>query len=129
MVTVGYFLLFYLPPPPPPPSLLKTPKIKILKNEKICWRYHHFTHHFIKVYPKSQSHDVWFMIYRVDRQNFFVILGHFLSFYHLSAPLMIPKDENFEKKIKKMSGHIILLIDFIILHKCTTNYDQLMYGS
>ena len=69
------------------------------------------------------------MIYRVDRQNFFVILGHFLSFYHLSTPLMIRKDENFEKKIKKMSGHIILLIDFIILHKCTTNYDQLMYGS
>ena len=29
----------------------KTPKIKILKNEKICWRYHHFTH----VYQKSQS--------------------------------------------------------------------------
>ena len=30
---------------------LKNPKIKILKNEKNCWRYHHLTH----VYQKSQS--------------------------------------------------------------------------
>ena len=35
LVILGHFLPFYP---------LKTPKIKILKNEKICWRYHHFTH-------------------------------------------------------------------------------------
>ena len=32
-----------------------------VKNEKICWRYYHFTH----VYQKSQSYDVWFLRYRV----------------------------------------------------------------
>ena len=90
MVTVGHFLLFY----PPPSSLLKTPKIKILKNEKNCWKYHHF----IYVYHKSQSYDVWFLIYKVKQTEFFVILGHFLSFYHPSVPLMIPKNQNFENK-------------------------------
>ena len=52
LVILGYFLPFYP---------LKTPKIKILKNQKIFWRYHHFTH----VYQKSLSHDVWFLRYGV----------------------------------------------------------------
>ena len=34
LVILGQLLLFI-------PQ--KTPKIKILENEKICWRYHHFT--------------------------------------------------------------------------------------
>ena len=56
----------------------KNPKIKILKNEKICWRYHHFTH----VYQKPQSYDVWFLRFGVRQAEFFVILGHFLHFQH-----------------------------------------------
>ena len=87
-------MLFY-PPPLPYPHPLKTPKIKILKNEKRCWRYHNFTH----VYHKSQSYDVLFLIYRVRKTELFVILGHFLSFYHPSVPLMIPKNQNFEKSV------------------------------
>ena len=69
---------------------LKIPKIKILKNEKICWRYHHFAH----VLQKSQSYDVWFLRYGVRQTKYFVILGHFLSFY------LPPNDleyQNFEK--------------------------------
>ena len=57
----------------------KNPKIKILKNEKICWRYHHFTH----VYQKSQSYCVQLMRYGVKQAEFFVILDHFLPFYPL----------------------------------------------
>ena len=57
---------------------LKTPKIKILKIKKFCWRYHHFIH----MYQKSQSYDVQFLRYRVRQTAFFVILGHFLPFYH-----------------------------------------------
>ena len=34
---------------------LTAQKIKIKKNEKNNWRYHHFTH----VYQKLLSHDVW----------------------------------------------------------------------
>ena len=65
LVILGHFLPFIS---------LKTPKIKILKNEKICWKYHHFTH----VHQKSQSYDVQFLR---DGQKYFVILGHFLPFY------------------------------------------------
>ena len=53
---------------------LKTAKIKILKNEKIYWRYHHFTH----VHQKSQSYDVRFLRYGVRQTKYFVILDHFL---------------------------------------------------
>ena len=53
-----------------------------------------------------------------DRQNFFVILGHFLSFY----PSNNPKNQNFEK-MKKTPGVIN------VLHMCTKNYDRMMYYS
>ena len=59
LVILGCFLPFL--------TSLKTPKIKILKNEKICWRYHHFTN----VYQKSQSYDVWFLRYRVRDRHIF----------------------------------------------------------
>ena len=48
----------------------------------------------------------------------FLILGYFLPFY----PPNNPKNQNFEK-MKKTPG------DIIILHKCTKNYDQMMYSS
>ena len=40
-------------------ALLPTnnPYIKILKNEKNCWRYHHFTHE----YQEPQSYEVQFL--------------------------------------------------------------------
>ena len=44
-------------------------------------------------------------------------MGHFLPFYSPHSP----KNQNFEK-MKKIPGDIIL-------HKCTKNYDQMMYGS
>ena len=66
---------------------LKTPKIKILKNEKICWRYNHFTH----MHQKFQSHDVWFLTYKVRQTKFFVILGHFLPFHHPHLMILIIK--------------------------------------
>ena len=48
----------------------------------------------------------------------FLILGYFLPF----CPPNSPKKQNFEK-MKKMPG------DIIIIHMCTKNYDQVMYGS
>ena len=93
---------------------LKPPKIKILKNEKICWRYHHFTH----VHQKSQSHDVWFL----RQTEFFVILGHFLPFY--LSPIMIPNIESSKKKWKKC-----LEILSFYTYMCTSNDDHMIYGS
>ena len=48
----------------------------------------------------------------------------FLPFWAIFAllPLQRPGNQNFEK-MKKMPG------DIIILHKCTKNYDQIIYGS
>ena len=48
-------------------------KLTFEKNVKNTWRYYPFTH----VYHKSRSYDVWFLRYKVQRTEFFVILGHF----------------------------------------------------
>ena len=82
LVILGHFLPFYP---------LKTPKIKILKNEKICWRYHHFT----QVYQKSQSYDAQFLRCRVRQTKFLVILDCFLPFY----PPMDLANQNFENHV------------------------------
>ena len=77
-------------------------------------RYHHFTY----VCHRLSSDDIRFLRYDVWQMWLFLILGYFLPFYSLNSP----KNQNFEK-MKKISG------DIIILHNCTTNYDQMMYGS
>ena len=82
-VILSYFLPFYPP--------LTTQKIKLLKNEKQSWRYYHFTH----AYHKWKSYDVWFLRYGVWQTEFFLILEHFLHFYHF----------------------------YPILHMCTKNHD------
>ena len=51
-------------------------KSEFWKNAKNYLRYHHFTY----MYQKLWSHDVWFLRYGVKQTEFFVILGHFLSF-------------------------------------------------
>ena len=83
------FFALYLP---------KKLKIKILKNENICWRYHHFRH----VHQKPQSYDVQFLRYWVRQTKISVILDHFLPFY-LSPPppLMIPNIKILKKNRKK----------------------------
>ena len=91
-----------------------TQNIKILKNEKNTWRYYHFTN----VHHKWQSYDAWFQRYGVKRKELFVILDQFLPFYSPNNP----KNQNFEK-MKKQPG------DNIILHRCTINDNQVMYGS
>ena len=67
------------------------------------------------MYHKWQSYDAWFLRYRAQRTEFFVILDHFLSFY----PPNIPKNQNFEK-LKNWSGDIIL-------HKCNKNHYHMQY--
>ena len=54
---------------------LWTQKIKILKKiGKNTWRYYHFTN-------INESYDLWFLRYKVQQTEFFVILEHFLPFY------------------------------------------------
>ena len=61
-------------------------------------------------------YDSWDM--KRDRQNFFVILGHFMPLYLTNNP----KNQNFEKMKKAPE-------DIIILHKCTKNHDRMLYWS
>ena len=54
-----------------------------------------------------------------------IVISHFGQFFALLPPSPLPKspkNQNFEK-MKKTPG------DLIILHMCTINYDQMMYGS
>ena len=81
---------------------------------KHSWRYYHF----IQVYHKWKSHDVWFLRYEAWQTEFFVILDHFLPFY----PPNNPKNQNFEK-MKTMPGVII------ILHMPNINDHHMMCGS
>ena len=82
----GNFRSFFALLPP-----LKIPKIKTLKNEKISWRYHHFTH-----VSKITIYAAWFLRGRMRQIKLFVILGHFLPFYH-ARPVNDTKDQNLEK--------------------------------
>ena len=70
----------------------------------------------------TKNHDhmlccSWDMAWDICNCYFF-ILSYFLHFYSPSSP----KNRNF-KKMEKRSR------DIIILHMCTKNYDQIMYGS
>ena len=77
---------------------LETPKIKVLNNEKICWRYHRFTH----VHHKSRSYD-------------------YGPFFALLPPPMDPENHNFEKMKKKLD-------DIIILQMFAINDSHMIYG-
>ena len=57
----------------------------------------------LHVYQKPQSYEVQFLRYGV-RQDFFVILGHFLPFY----PFNNPENQDFEE-MRKASGDVIIL--------------------
>ena len=101
-LSLDYFLPFY--------SLNKSKNQNFEKMKKKAWRYDHF----IKVYHKWQSYDVWFLRYEVWQRKFLVILDRLLLFY----PLNKLKSQNFEK-LKKTLGDTIL-------HKCNKNHDHML---
>ena len=67
----------------------------------------------IHVNHKCGSYDIWFLKWKVQQTEIFVILGHFLPFQPLENP----------EKLKKTPG------DIIILHICTINENLMMYVS
>ena len=69
----------------------------------------------LQMFTINHSHMIYgFSDIESNRQNFFVILDHFLPF----NPSNNPKNPNFEK-LKTAPG------DIIILHNCTTNHDHI----
>ena len=73
----------------------KPEKSDFWKNEKICWRYHHFTH----AYQKPQSYEVQFQRYKVT-QNFLSFWAIFWFFN--PSHLTTHKTKIFEKWIKHL---------------------------
>ena len=81
----------------------KTWKIRLLKNEKNCWRYHHFTH----MYQKPQSYEIQLLRYEV-RLNSLSFWAIFLPFSSPPLPTNNPENQNFEKMRKAFGDAIIL---------------------
>ena len=69
--------------------------------------------HFVQ---KWNLYDVCFLRCGAQKTYFFLILDHFLPFYSLTT-------QKIKKKMKKM------LVDIIILHKCTINDNHIIYDS
>ena len=107
-----FWVIFYCCTP------LKTPKIRILKKQTKLLEISSFYKYVLKIMI------IWCKILEIQSENrvrqteFFVILGHFLSFY----PSNDPEIQNFEK-MKKALG------DIILLHVCTIIDNHMMYGS
>ena len=119
-------------------TTLKTKKIKVLKKWKNTWRYYHFT----KVNHKWQS--LWCMVHEIwnvmDR-----IFFHFGLFFALTTrKIKILKNwkkncwryHHFTQVYQKWQSYDVWFLRYEdifcplpILHMCTKNYDQMMYGS
>ena len=114
-------------------------------------RYYCFTHECHKL----QSYLVWFLRYGAQQTKFFVMLDHFLPFHPLTTQKtkFLKNEKNtwrygeqrteffvildhfcpfnsltiqkikILKKMKKIPG------DITVLHKCTKNYDHMLYCS
>ena len=108
LVTLDHFLPF---------NPLKTPKTKLLKNEKICWRYHHFT-----CVPKN--HNILCMVpeIRSEIDIIFALLPNPPSPTPLS--LIIPKKIFLRKTWKKC-----LQILSFYTYMCIINEGHMIHGS
>ena len=92
------------------------PKIKILKkNEKMPAD---IILSYIHVHHKWRSYGIWFLKFKVQQTEIFVIFG---PFFALSAPLTTWKSKILT--LKKT------LQDIIISHICTINDNHMMFGS
>ena len=83
------------------PFTTLTLKIKIFKKWKK--KKTRIYHHFIQVYHKWQSYNIWFLRYEVWQTEFFVILGHALPFYPITTQNIniLKKRKNKKKKEEK----------------------------
>ena len=111
---LDHFLSFYTPSPSPnnPESqsfqkMKKTPRGIIILQK--C-----------TINDNHMIYGLWDM--KCTRQNFFVILGHFLLFTPPSPPYQ-PEKWKFQNKEKETPR------DIIISHRCVKNYDRMLYCS
>ena len=110
VIVISHFgLLFALFTP------LKPKKSKFLKKQKRCLEISSFYKCVPKIMIRSCTvPKIWYM-------TDIIVIFHFGLFFALLLPSQLEKSK-FRKYEKKPSG------DIIILHMCTKNYDQMMYG-
>ena len=83
-------------------------------------KYTRTNHHFTQEYQKLWSYDILFLRYSTwGMKLLYFILGYFYTFNSPSSHLTAQKRKKKEKRPE----------DILILHMCTKNYDQMMYGS
>ena len=94
LVILGHFLTF---------TPLKVPKIKILKNEKIFWRYH-------LLHMCTKNHNIWCTLPEIwsKADRIYCHYGPFFALLLNPPHPNDPKNQKF-KKMKKMLWDIILL--------------------
>ena len=90
-----------------------------LKNVINIWRYYHLI-----IWSPDIMYGSWDI--KFNRQNYFVILGKFLSFYSPPPPPPPPPLTTQKMKISKIKKNPG---DIIILHMCTKNHDHPLYCS
>ena len=86
------------------PFTTLTLKIKIFKKWKK--KNTRIYHHFIQVYHKWQSYNIWFLRYEVWQTEFFVILGHALPFYPITTQNINILKKRKNKKKKRRKKHL-----------------------
>ena len=96
--------------------LITAQKIKILKKLKTCPEISSF---YISV-PRTMVR--WHMVPEIWCLTDVIVISHFWAIFYRFTPLTAQKNQYFEK-MRTTLGEII------ILHMCTKNYDQMMYGS
>ena len=94
---------------------LTTQKIKILKK----WKKHLEISSFYTSVPKIMI--ICYTVPEIWHMTDVIVIFHFGLFLPFYPPNSL-KNQNFQKR-KIMHG------DIIILHMCTKNYNQMMYGS
>ena len=87
-----------------------------MKNKKICWIHHHFTH----VYQKSHT---WCIVSGIRSETDIILchIGQFFALLPTHPPPNDHKNHNFEKKCLEILS--------FYTYMCTTNEDHMIYGS
>ena len=89
----GIFVLLPPTPPSPPPPPFSPPNDLGKKIFEQKWiKYLEILSFYTYMCTISEDHDIWFLKYKVQQTEIFVILGHFLPF----QPPDNPENQNFK---------------------------------
>ena len=111
LVTLGYFLPFYPPKKPQNQNFEKSKHLHILH---MC----------------TKNQNIWCTVLEIQSETdiIFCHFGQFFALLPTPHPPNDPKNQNFEKKIKKKRKKFLEILSFYT-YMCTINEDHMIYGS